>query len=76
MLRSRWCRGPAGDFLGGSAAANGVDSGVRGRRSGSLTVSVTEFTSDAYRDLPGIARHGFALRRRWPDLDGAVGMWL
>ncbi|MGW1786947.1 hypothetical protein ACWCQQ_49045 [Streptomyces sp. NPDC002143] len=47
-----------------------------GRRSGPLIVSVTDFTSDAYRALPGIARRGFALRRRWPHLDGAVGMWL
>ncbi|WP_369166971.1 hypothetical protein AB5J49_03380 [Streptomyces sp. R28] len=49
---------------------------MRGRRSGRLIVSVTDFTSDAYQDLPGIARRGFALRRRWPHLDGAVGMWL
>jgi hypothetical protein len=76
MLRSRWCQGPAGDFLGDRAAANGVGSGMRGRRGGPLIVSVTDFTSDAYRDLPGIACRGFALRRRWPHLDGAVGMWL
>ncbi|CAM5740632.1 hypothetical protein STAFG_5918 [Streptomyces afghaniensis 772] len=76
MLRSRWCRGPAGGRLGDRAAARGVGSGARGRPSGPLIVSVTDFTSDAYRDLPGIARRGFALRRRWPHLDGAVGMWL
>ncbi len=76
MLTSRWCPGPAKDFLGDRAAANGVDSDMHGRRSGPLIVSVTDFTSDAYRDLPGIARRGFALRRRWPHLDGAVGMWL
>ncbi|QQM38193.1 hypothetical protein [Streptomyces liliifuscus] len=55
---------------------SGVDSGMHSRRSGQLIVSVTDFTSDAYRDLPGITCRGFALRRRWPDLDGAVGMWL
>ncbi|MGY1499697.1 hypothetical protein ACW4TU_24495 [Streptomyces sp. QTS52] len=76
MLRSGWCQGPAGDSLGDRAAANGVDSGTRGGRSGPLIVSVTDFTSDAYRDLPGIARRGLVLRRRWPHLDGAVGMWL
>ncbi|MDX3245258.1 hypothetical protein [Streptomyces sp. ME18-1-4] len=76
MLRSRWCQGPAGDFLGDRAVANRVDSGMRGRRSGPLIVSVTDFTSDAYRDLPGIAHRGFALLRRWPHLDGAVGVWL
>jgi hypothetical protein len=76
MLRSRWCQGQAGNFLGDRAAADGVDSGMRGRRTGPLIVSVTDFTSDTYRDLPGITRRGFALRRRWPHLDGAVGMWL
>ncbi|MGW3950453.1 hypothetical protein ACWEKM_05715 [Streptomyces sp. NPDC004752] len=80
MLRSRWCRGPAGHSPGDRAPADGFgvdgDGDMRGRRSGPLIVSVTDFTSDAYRDLPGITRHGFALRRRWPDLDGAVGMWL
>ncbi|WP_329126920.1 hypothetical protein [Streptomyces sp. NBC_01465] len=78
MLRTRWCEGPAGDSLDDRVAAHGVgvDSGIRGGRSGPLIVSVTDFTSDAYRDLPGIARHGFALRRHWPHLDGAVGMWL
>ncbi|GGZ08705.1 hypothetical protein [Streptomyces poonensis] len=76
MLRSRWCPGPAGDSLGDRVAANGIDNGMRGRVSGSLIVSVTDFTSDAYRDLPGIVRRGLALRRRWPHLEGAVGMWL
>ncbi|MFJ5265017.1 hypothetical protein ACIQAC_31595 [Streptomyces sp. NPDC088387] len=47
-----------------------------GAAEGAVIVSVTDFTSDSHRDLPGIARDGFALRRRWPDLDGAVGMWL
>lgn len=76
MLRSRWCRGPAGGHLGDRDAVNDADSGMHGRRSGPLIVSVTDFTSDAYRDLPGIARRGFALQRHWPRLDGAVGMWL
>jgi hypothetical protein len=76
MLRSRWCRGPAGDSLGDRAAAHDIDSGMQGRRSGPLIVSVTDFTSDAYRHLPGITRRGIALRRHWPHLDGAVGMWL
>ncbi|GGO45812.1 hypothetical protein [Streptomyces lasiicapitis] len=79
MLRSGWRQGPAADSLGDSAA-NGIDSDVRGAQTGAQTapliVSVTDFTSHAYRDLPGIARRGFMLRRRWPQLDGAVGMWL
>ncbi|MGI5440880.1 hypothetical protein ACQEV4_26920 [Streptomyces shenzhenensis] len=76
MLRSRWCRGPAEYSPGDRAPTDGADGGIRGRRSGPLIVSVTDFTSDAYRDVPGIIRRGFALRRHWPDLDGAVGMWL
>lgn len=81
MLRSRWCPGPAGNSLGDRSSADrssadGSGSGVRDRRSGPLIVSVTDFTGDAYGDLPGIVRSGFALRRRWPQRDGAVGMWL
>jgi hypothetical protein len=45
-----------------------LDRGMRGRRSGPLIVSVTDLTSDAYGDLPGIARRGLALRRRRPRL--------
>ncbi|MGW0600161.1 hypothetical protein ACWD11_23880 [Streptomyces sp. NPDC002776] len=76
MLSSRWIQGPAGDCLANHSAAHTAGSDSPGRRSGPLIVSVTDFTSDAYRDLPGIMRRGFALRRRWPHLDGAVGMWL
>ncbi|MFJ7999413.1 hypothetical protein ACIQ7D_20040 [Streptomyces sp. NPDC096310] len=77
MLRSRWRQGPAGHASSGDRTApNGVDSASPARRSGPLIVSVTDFTSDVYRDLPGIAHRGFALRRRWPHLAGAVGMWL
>ncbi|SDM74407.1 hypothetical protein [Allokutzneria albata] len=43
---------------------------------GKVLVSVTEFTSSAVRHLPGIALAGLELRREWPRLDGAVGMWL
>jgi hypothetical protein len=39
-------------------------------------VSVTDFTSSRVLDLPGIALAGYLLRRGWPTLDGAVGMWL
>jgi hypothetical protein len=43
---------------------------------GPVFVSVTDFTSSRAWDLPGIARAGYSLRRAWPTLDGAVGMWL
>ncbi|WP_344862724.1 hypothetical protein [Planomonospora alba] len=41
-----------------------------------MLVAVTAFRADRARDLPGIHRSGLALRRAWPRLDGAVGMWL
>ncbi|MEU1786885.1 hypothetical protein ABZ553_13625 [Streptomyces sparsogenes] len=43
---------------------------------GSVLVSVTDFTFTRRRDLPGIARAAAGLRRAWPTLDGAVGLWL
>jgi len=27
------------------------------------------------RDVPRVAREGMALRRRWPETDGALGLW-
>ncbi|WP_067816429.1 hypothetical protein [Actinomadura kijaniata] len=43
---------------------------------GPVLVSVTEFTGDAFRDVPAIYRAGLELSRAWPRLDGAVGTWL
>ena len=43
---------------------------------GPLLISVTDFRADRRRDLPGIYRAGMRLRRDWPRLPGAVGMWL
>ena len=43
---------------------------------GPALVTVTAFRADKARDLPGIARTGYLLRRLWPELEGAVGMWL
>lgn len=39
-------------------------------------VSVTRFKASSIFDLPRIALAGFALKRRWPDLPGAIGTWL
>lgn len=43
---------------------------------GAVLVSVTDFTFARRLDLPGIARAAVRLRRGWPTLDGAVGLWL
>lgn len=43
---------------------------------GPILISVTAFTADHLRDLPGIYRAGRRLSRLWPSLDGAVGHWL
>lgn len=40
-----------------------------------VLVSVTRFDA-ARRDLPGIYRTGLGLAARWPELPGAVGVWL
>ncbi|MBE1535024.1 hypothetical protein [Actinomadura algeriensis] len=44
--------------------------------SGPVLVSVTGFTCARARDLPGVFRAGTTLRRSWPELPGAVGLWL
>ncbi|MFI0368235.1 hypothetical protein ACH35V_10160 [Actinomadura sp. 1N219] len=43
---------------------------------GSVVVSVTDFTCANPLDMPAIFRAGMTLRRSWPDLSGAIGLWL
>jgi hypothetical protein len=43
---------------------------------GPVLVSVTDFRLYAARDLPGAYRAAMRLRSAWPELEGAVGMWL
>ncbi|MBC6463927.1 hypothetical protein HKK74_00215 [Actinomadura alba] len=50
--------------------------GPAAQADGPVLVSVTDFTARRLLDLPGIARAGYRLRRDWPELEGAVGMWL
>ncbi|WP_242901704.1 hypothetical protein [Actinomadura terrae] len=40
-----------------------------------VLVSVTDFTGRA-RDLPSIYRAGTELRSAWPEMEGAIGLWL
>jgi hypothetical protein len=41
-----------------------------------VLVSVTCFEAERRRDLAGVYLAGWRLRRAWPDLPGAVGVWL
>jgi hypothetical protein len=50
--------------------------GAADGHTGPLLVSVTEFRAHRRRDLPGICHAGYQLRRSWPQLTGAIGMWL
>ncbi|GGP02099.1 hypothetical protein LDL08_00110 [Nonomuraea glycinis] len=43
---------------------------------GPVLVSVTDFQISRLHDLPGVYHAGLSLRRDWPRLPGAVGMWL
>ncbi|WP_329088159.1 MULTISPECIES: hypothetical protein [unclassified Streptosporangium] len=43
---------------------------------GPVLVSVTDFRVSRLHDLPGVYQAGLSLRRDWPCLPGAVGMWL
>jgi hypothetical protein len=43
---------------------------------GPVLVSVTDYTSNRAIDLAGISMVGLRLRRHWPTLPGAVGVWL
>lgn len=41
-----------------------------------VIVSVTEFAPHRPWTIFGVAARGMALRKTWPDLEGAIGMWL
>lgn len=43
---------------------------------GTLFVSVTDFRVFRVRDLPRVWLEGLRLRRAWPRMPGAVGLWL
>jgi hypothetical protein len=51
-------------------------SGPAGDADGPVLVSVTDLRLHAARDLPGAYLAAMRLRRAWPSLEGAVGMWL
>ncbi|MEU9110356.1 hypothetical protein AB0D04_00845 [Streptomyces sp. NPDC048483] len=43
---------------------------------GPVLVSVTDLTLARLTDLPGVHRAARSLTADWPDLDGALGLWL
>jgi hypothetical protein len=43
---------------------------------GPVLVSVTDYTAHRWSDVPGIVLSGLRLRRTWPRMRGAVGLWL
>jgi hypothetical protein len=43
---------------------------------GSVLISVTDLRLNTALDMPGAFLAAMRLRRAWPDLGGAVGMWL
>jgi hypothetical protein len=50
--------------------------GPAGDTAGPVVVSLTDFTAHRWRDEPGIVLSGLRLRRAWPTMQGAVGLWL
>jgi hypothetical protein len=43
---------------------------------GTVLVSVTDFHIARGRDLPVVWTEGLRLRRAWPAMTGAIGLWL
>jgi hypothetical protein len=41
-----------------------------------IVLSATRFTYRSLADLPGVFWHGLGLRRNWPKIAGAVGVFL
>jgi hypothetical protein len=44
--------------------------------SGPVLVSITDFELHRVRDMPRVYVEGARLRRAWPSIGGALGMWL
>jgi hypothetical protein len=42
---------------------------------GPVHVSMNDYLIRRWRDVPRVATVGMRLRRRWPETEGAVGLW-
>src|SRR5262245_8310782 len=43
---------------------------------GAVHVSMNDYLLHRLRDVPRVAREGLRLRRRWPETEGALGLWV
>ena len=43
---------------------------------GPVHVSMNDYLIHRARDIPRVAREGLRFRRRWPDTEGALGVWM
>jgi integral membrane sensor domain MASE1 len=43
---------------------------------GPFLISLTDYTTHRWRDVPGVTLSGLRLSRAWPAMRGAVGLWL
>jgi hypothetical protein len=49
--------------------------GTPERFAGPVHVSMNDYLIHRLRDIPRVAWEGMRLRRRWPDTEGALGLW-
>jgi hypothetical protein len=49
--------------------------GSREPFSGPVHVSMNDYLVHRLRDIPRVASEGMRLRRRWPETEGALGLW-
>src|SRR5262249_10433490 len=42
---------------------------------GAVHVSMNDYLIHRLRDVPRVALEGLRLRRRWPETEGALGLW-
>jgi hypothetical protein len=45
-------------------------------KAGPILWSATRFTYRRLVDMPGVFLHGLGLRRSWPEIEGAIGVFL
>jgi hypothetical protein len=51
-------------------------SGTTDAVQGPVHVSMNDYLIHRWRDIPRVAWEGMRLRRRWPETEGALGLWM